>query len=442
MRHKNENLKYKPAPLGYILALLTAVSVPIHAQTGMTDTNKLEQENADLRRRLDSVEDLLKKEGITPSASGATTTPLKALSDITISGFVTASYFYDVASSKDNHPTGYLWNTAMNQFTLNKAKLTLAGPALDKDKWSATYNLSLLYGQDQPIDDPSGGGYSAIREAYIVVNVPVGTGLEVKVGEMTSLLNYESGDGGAVNDNFSQGYQWFYTGNPPADTVQLSYDFNDMFGAKLRVQNGLYNGEVGTGQKTLMAGVYVKPDKKTSLSFIGFEGKQDNLGPPSYSLDGASFIGSRQLMETYNLTFALEGDYFHFSGFDPQDAGFATGAPHGDFWSVGGWLTADLDPKWRLALRGELVDDPRGFGTIYNSPNPAAVEYGALGFPSSIYTSGEGQELTEITLTLDYKATPNVKIQPEIRWNHSTVSAAFNGKSDQVIMGMGVSYIF
>jgi len=124
MRHKNENLKYKPAPLGYILALLTAVSVPIHAQTGMTDTNKLEQENADLRPSIGlGGRPFWRRKGLHPAQAEPPPRRSRRFSDITISGFVTASYFYDVASSKDNHPTGYLWNTAMNQFTLNKAQV-------------------------------------------------------------------------------------------------------------------------------------------------------------------------------------------------------------------------------------------------------------------------------------------------------------------------------
>lgn len=438
-RHKTKN-SISIATLSALVATLCAGTLPLRGQSD-TDTNKLEQENAELRARLDKLENLMKKEGIVPSGELTSTVPVKALQQMTLSGFVSASYFYDVASSKDSHPTGYLWNTAMNQFTLNKAELILQGAPIDKDKWDATFFLSLLYGQDQPINDPSGGPYSAIRQAFIDLNIPIGTGLDLRVGEMTSLLNYESGDGGAVNDNFSQSYQWYYTGNPPAGTVQLGYDFTDKFGVKLRAQNGLYNGEVGTGPKTILAGLYFAPDKKTSLALIGFEGKQDNIGPV-YFLDGGSFIGSRQLFEKDNVTFATEGDFFHYTGFDPALGGFPSGAGRGDFWSVGGWLTADIDPKVKLALRAELVADPSGFGTIYNSPNPATTEYGSAGFPASIYTMGQGQDLTEVTLTLNYKPVPYIKFQPEVRWNHSTVSGAFAGKSDQVIVGMGVSYIF
>jgi hypothetical protein len=427
---------------GILLTTFLGSGLATHGQDSAVD--KLEQENQQLKQRLDALEDLLKKEGIQPSEN-STTMPVKALSGITISGFVTSSFFYDIASTKDSHPVGYLWNTALNQFTLNKVKLTLASPAVDKDKWDAAYRVSLMYGQDAKVDNSSSGtvGYQAIREAYVELNAPIGTGLDFKAGELISLLNYESGDGGAVNANFSQGYQWWYTGNGPAGGVQLGYDFNDMFGIKLRLQNGLYTGETDSGSKTFMGGFYVNPDKKTSLAFLGFAGRQDFT--PSWYLSGGSFIGSRVLTEKYNITFATEADYFHFSGFDSALDGVpGGGANHGDFWSLGGWLTADLASSVTLALRADVIDDPTGFGTFWNSPSPSSVEYaGAPGFPSSVYTTGAGQDLTSVTLTLDYKPVASLKIQPEIRWNHSSYASAFSpGKKDQVIIGMGASYIF
>jgi hypothetical protein len=315
---------------------------------------------------------------------------------------------------------------------------------VDKEKWDAAYRVSLLYGQNAKVDDSTSGtvGYQAIREAYVELNAPIGTGLDFKAGELISLLNYESGDGGAANANFSQGYQWWYTGNGPAGAVQLAYDFNDMIGIKLRLQNGLYTGETDSGSKTFVGSLWVNPDKKTSLTFLGFAGRQDFV--PAWYLSGGSFIGSRQLTESHNLSFATELDYFHFSGFDSALDGVpGGGADHGEFWSVGAWLTADLCPKVSVALRGEFLCDRTGFGTFWNSPSPSSVEFpGAAGFPSALYTSGAGQDLSSVTLTLDYKPVASLKIQPEIRWNHSTFNGAFAGKSDQVIVGMGASYLF
>ena len=58
-----------------------------------------------------------------------------------------------MASSKDNHPAGYLWNTNLNSFTVNEVKLTLASPAVDKDKWDAAYRASFIWGSDAPVVD-------------------------------------------------------------------------------------------------------------------------------------------------------------------------------------------------------------------------------------------------------------------------------------------------
>jgi hypothetical protein len=57
-------------------------------------------------------------------------------------------------------------------------------------------------------------------------------------------LNFESGDGGAANPNFSQGNQWFFTGNGPSAGVQLGYALNEKVDFKARIQNGLYTGAV------------------------------------------------------------------------------------------------------------------------------------------------------------------------------------------------------
>jgi hypothetical protein len=440
MNHKPARQHNTIKTAGVILSTLIGSGMLAHADDSVT--NKLEQENQELRQRMDKLEDQLKKEGITPTTD-AKDPPVAAMSAMTISGFVTSSYFYDAASSHDPHPVGYLWNTALNQFTLNKVKITLASPAVAKDKWDAAYRVSLMYGQDAKVDNSTSGtvGYQAIREAYVELNIPIGTGLNIKAGELISLLNYESGDGGAANPNFSQGYQWWYTGNGPAGAVQLAYDFSDMFGLKLRLQNGLYTGETDSGSKTFMGGFYVNPDKKTSLAFLGFEGRQDFV--PKWDLAGGSFIGSRVLTEKYNVTFATEADWFHFSGFDSALDGVpGGGANKGDFWSIGGWLTADLSEKVTLALRADFIDDNTGFGTFWNSPSPSTVEYGTAGFPSAIYTTGAGQDLTSVTLTLDYKPVASIKIQPEVRWNHSDYKAAFGVKKDQLIIGMGASYMF
>ena len=52
--------------VGEIFATSIAGGFSLHAQV---DTNKLEQENQELRKRVVALEDLMKKEGIQPSTS-------------------------------------------------------------------------------------------------------------------------------------------------------------------------------------------------------------------------------------------------------------------------------------------------------------------------------------------------------------------------------------
>ena len=208
---------------------------------------RLERENQELLKRLDMLEGMAKKEGLLPS-EGPPKHTVKALSELQISGFVTASYFYDTSVPADRKSNGYLWNTSENSFSINKVKLTLASPAVERsgDSWDAGFRVSLIWGEDASAVNTGGEvqGLEDLREAYAELNVPIGSGLNVKMGQLISLLNYESGDGGAANANFSQGYQWYYTGNGPSAGLQLGYTFTDWLDVKARVQNGMYAGAI------------------------------------------------------------------------------------------------------------------------------------------------------------------------------------------------------
>jgi hypothetical protein len=56
---------------------------------------------------------------------------------------------------------------------------------------------------------------------------------------------------------------------------------------------------------------------------------------------------------------------------------------------------------------------------------------------------GTGQDLYSAALTLNYKPVPSLKIQPEVRIDHTTFAGGFvPGKKTRVVYGAGVSYLF
>ncbi|HEX7862647.1 MAG TPA: outer membrane beta-barrel protein [Verrucomicrobiae bacterium] len=382
---------------------------------------RLEKENEALRKRLESIESVMQKEGLSASMP---TNAVKALSDIQISGFVTASYFYDTSDPEDRKSNGYLWNTSENSFSLNKVKVTIASAPVERsgDSWDAAYRASLIFGEDAPIVNTGGElqGLEDLREAYVELNAPLGSGLNIKAGQLISLLNYESGDGGAANPNFSQGYQWFYTGNGPSAGVQLGYTFTDWLDAKVRVQNGLYAGAVdNNSSKTYMGSLGFKPLPDLWFSVIGFGGHES----AGFDLLGGSLLAGYQFTEAFGIGF--EFDYFQF---DPSPA------PEAELWSVGAWLTYNFTEKVGLALRGEYLDDSDGFGI----PN---ISLG--GRPGSAIVSPDTEGvLSSLTLTLNYKPVPNVKVQPEIRYDHTSYEDGFDGQESRFLVGAGISYLF
>lgn len=433
MKHKKRKEQYQTKnrllTAGAFLGIMAGAGLNARGQTTneSDQINALQQQNQALQQQLNTLEDVAKKAGIMPSGAKADP-PVSALSNISISGFVQASYFDNVNTPRDGYNAGYLWNNKNNSFDINKVKITIASPPAERsgDKWDAGFRVSLMAGQDAPILNTDSGvtGFDYLREAYVDLNVPIGEGLNIKAGELISLLNYESGDGGAANENFSQGYQWYYTGDGPETGVQLDYKFTDWLDAKFRVENGLYGGAIATEQrKGVMASIALTPSAKSWVDLNGFAGEA--VG--TEQAEGGELLAGYQI--TDQLGTGFEGDYFYL---------FADGGPGGNLWSLGGWVWYNFTSQVGLAFRGEILGDPNGVGlntTDANSLAPAP-------FGEGIASTDDHGSLASLTLTVNYMPTPNIKIQPEIRYNVTTYSGGFEGRNSQFIVGCGASYLY
>jgi hypothetical protein len=449
---------------GVCMGMVVSSAIVLHADPMAADPSatdpqsmqKLTQENKDLKARLDALETAAEKEGWMPSNKGGNSS-VAALSDITLSGFITTSYFHDSSEPPGHVSPGYLWNRVNDNFSLNKIKVTLASKPVERsgDKFDAAFRVSLIYGQDAPVVNsgfngnhstvtttPGGAtgtynndsGFNAVREAYVELNIPIGTGVNFRAGEMISLLNYESGDGGAANANFSQGYQWFFTGNGPAEGIQLGYTLTDWADVKLRVQNGTYAGPIdNNSSKSFIAALDLKPLKNLWVNGLVFGGRED--AGFTENLIGAEILAGWN--PTPQWTFGTELDWFNF--YNPQvnpHPAVPPAAPtpyaggHSDVYSAGLWTDYAFTKQFDLALRAEYLADHDGVD----------ASGGALGFLNPV---GVGQDLSSVALTLNYTPVPAIKFQPEIRYDHTSYSGGFvPGKQNRVIFGAGLSYLF
>ncbi len=139
--------------------------------------------------------------------------------------------------------------------------------------------------------------------------------------------------------------------------------------------------------------------------------------------NGGSIIGGYQF--TPQLGTGFEADYFSFHN---------QGKASGELPSIGGWIWYDFTPKYGIAFRAEYLDDKDGVG-INGGPNPFGAGSGVL----STDTSGT---LQSYTLTFNWHPVPYLKIQPEVRLNHTSYKGGFNGKENEYIVGMGATVSF
>src|SRR5216683_4492026 len=163
---------------------------------------------------------------------------LTALSSTTISGYVDTSAQWNFGSGNANMPPYKFGGTSKaDGFNLDVVQLRIEKP-LDESDWAAGYRADLWMGPDanvlgtQSINSVGGADF-AIRQAYVSLRMPVGNGLDWKVGVFDSIIGYESVES-PNNPNYTRSYG--HSIEPQTHTGVLgSYRFNDMVSASVGI---------------------------------------------------------------------------------------------------------------------------------------------------------------------------------------------------------------
>src|SRR5688572_20830453 len=124
---------------------------------------------------------------------------LTVVSSTTLSGYVDTSLIWKPGTGNANLPgRAFDGSSKLDGFNFNVAEIQLEKP-LSEDQWAAGYRVQLLLGPDANgfNTSPFGGGSSAshdfsLKDAYVALRVPVGNGLDFKVGSFSTVIGYES----------------------------------------------------------------------------------------------------------------------------------------------------------------------------------------------------------------------------------------------------------
>ena len=332
---------------------------------------------------------------------------LTAVSSTALSGYVSTSVGWEPGRAVNNLSRSY--QKAGDQFSLDVIDIKLSS-ALAEGEWASGYNVELWFGPDatdvglilgNQIGSGGLNGGIAIKNANVTLNIPVGNGIQAKIGVFDTIVGYESANS-IENPNYARSFG--YTIEPTSHTgLLLSYKVVDALSISAGVANtadaNLNQGARGNkSQHTWLASASLTaPD---SLGFL--KGAVLTAGVVDGFSSTSAPISSDQTLVYVGATLP--------TGIDKLSLGVAW-----DHLNIRK-STTDVDA---LAVYLSLK-------TCEKSTLNARVEYAYVGQGDE--AAGEG---FATTLTFDYKLWANVVSRLEYRWDHDLNAAKGAAKTPQ-----------
>jgi hypothetical protein len=345
-------------------------------------------------------------------------TVMTALSSTSISGYVDTSAQWNFGTGNARLPDyKFGGSSKADGFNLNVVQLRIEKP-LDESEWAAGYRVDLWAGPDANVLGTqsvfsSGSSDFAVRQAYVALRMPVGNGIDWKIGVFDSVIGYESVESGN-NPNYTRSYG--HSIEPQTHTGLLaSYRFNDTLSATAGIANtigpsinerahgpnggtiaGLPDWTKAESYKTYMGSLAVTaPENWGFLSGSTLYGGIVNGFTDSYG-DGQTsyYVGTTVATPVTGLRLGAAFDYLDIHNI------------HGETYSIAGYGSFQATEKLSLHLRAEYLRD-RGEQKFFtfDSTDPTA--------------STNPDRALGITATAQYDLWKNVISRIEFRWDHS-----------------------
>jgi hypothetical protein len=320
------------------------------------------------------------------------------IADILMSSGITATGYVDATFSAFKYSgSGFSSVPSSDTFNFQQAGLTLAYQP--SSGFGALINpvftpYSSLYVDNQAPDSnyylhTSGSGPGAPSLQLFQGYAQYATGaLTVIAGKFATLAGAEVY---APPGNTNVTRSLLFTFEPLTHTgVRATYVANSKATINVGLNNGwwYYGDETAPSPgKTLEVGVTLNPTKSLAVTLDDYYGRDvTNYG----TLSELEFFDS---VVTYTVTSQLS----LVGSFDYGNVAAKDGLPSANWYGFAGYVNYQFNPKWRVSLRGEYVDDHDGYLTA---------------------TSLAGQEdLSEVTATFGWDPVSHLEFRIEGRYD-------------------------
>jgi hypothetical protein len=424
-------------------------------------------------QRVEAQSQLIEKSGLANTRGASSGLP-GFLGEITIGGWVQASYLYNLNDPNDSdHIDGlngddlvvvrdddgnitdvffeagdgglggtnqgvdglfYPYTPDHNSFSFDQVWLELERPIDEEHR--AGFRFDMTYGKTAAqIGGPSNRG-DGIRDdtalyvfaGYVQYLAPIGDGLTFKMGKF----------GTPIGNEYAQAiYNWNITHSSvfnllqPLDHIGITaeYAFGDTgFDALVGGVNGFLPDDPD------------RNDAKSVLGHVGWENDSVSIGLNGiYGAEGTGHDGAEggvldaviNITATDRLAFWINGDY-RWSDSGPEDWEDAQA------WGVAAAGRFGITERTGIALRGEYVSDINRF--FFNED-----------FGGDAFGQVTGMDVWGVTLTLQHLLTDHLQIRGEVRYDNVNKDSGENDEffedseefeNDQIVIGADVIYNF
>jgi hypothetical protein len=349
---------------------------------------------------------------------------LTALSATTISGYVDTSAHWNPGTGNANlpvyTPNGQSGGTKADGFNLDLVALTISKPVGEGD-WGAGYNATFLFGPDATGYNNSVNGSNqsdfSLKDAYVDLHVPLGNGLDLKLGTFTEILGYEVYETGN-NPNYTRSYG--YEIEPTAMTGGLAaYQFSPVISAQAGVAN------------TWSAGINSRSNPPKAESYKTYLGGVTLTAPDSLGfLSGSTLSGG--VINGYDAvaTQAIKTSFYVGGNIKTPIKCLSVGVAY-DYVALANGITTDPDT-------GDTINHNSGYQNatavylLWQATDKLSFNTRGDYFSQSEYltSSGMPRKAFGLTETVQYDLWKNVVSRLEFRWDHSACGQEAYGGTD------------